>query len=293
MENQRIFPPGSEWVYLKVYSGPKSLERFLTNEIASIIPSLLRHKCIDMFFYVRYADPDYHIRFRFHLTDISHFGRVVQKLRELFDPYLRKRIIWKVSFESYNREFERYGMATIGHVESLFFYQSLAAISIIKMTNDDELNDRWMWGCKLVDLTLSEFGLSLNDKISLFRNISKNFLAEFGGNKSIKILLDHKVRMNTAHLEKVLSINDESEIQKILRENMHPCRKDILAILEIKKNGHLEVGFNDLLASIVHMHFNRMFRTHQRAYELVLYYILERYYSSIEARERRKERVII
>ena len=56
----RTFNLGDEWIYLKVYSGPKILEKILINEIIQLVELMQREKIIDKFFYIRYFDDDYH-----------------------------------------------------------------------------------------------------------------------------------------------------------------------------------------------------------------------------------------
>lgn len=59
-----------------------------------------------------------------------------------------------------------------------------------------------------------------------------------------------------------------------------------ISLLKMEENQALEVPLQRLLQSLIHMMVNRLFRSKQRLYELILYDTLERYYSSVKARRR-------
>lgn len=286
MKAQRIFMPGSEWLYYKIYSGPKTLEQLLLNEIKSLTDSLLEQNIIDKFFYIRYSDPEYHLRIRFHIPDLSNFNAVIQTFKQAIEFFVDKRIIWKINIDSYNRELERYGSQTIEDIETLFFHNSMTTIHIISLTEGQNNDDRWIWGIKYVDMLLDQFGLNLGDKIALFELLSNGSSTVFNMNKSLKVSLDTKVRNNKAQVEEILNIDDEmlSPLYKILLNYINESSHTIDKILKRKNSKELEIEFNNLLGSIIHMHYNRLFRTQQRIYELVIYYFMHKFYVSMAAR---------
>lgn len=46
---QRYFTIGSEWLYLKLYSGPKTIENILITKIRPVLELLLKEQYIDLF----------------------------------------------------------------------------------------------------------------------------------------------------------------------------------------------------------------------------------------------------
>jgi len=68
MEN-RTFIPGSEWIYFKIYTGTKTADAILKNELYGFVSEMLKNKVIDKWFFIRYNDPDFHIRLRIHLKE--------------------------------------------------------------------------------------------------------------------------------------------------------------------------------------------------------------------------------
>ncbi len=67
--------------------------------------------------------------------------------------------------------------------------------------------------------------------------------------------------------------------------------KAVQHLLQLKNDQVLEVAFESLLRSIVHMHFNRVFRVKQRMHELVVYYMFSNYYKSLSVRQKMKTAV--
>ena len=75
---QRDFSLGSEWLYYKLYCGPLVADRVLLDAIRPLTAELQAQGLVDTWFFVRYADPDHHLRVRWHLPDARQLGAVVQ-----------------------------------------------------------------------------------------------------------------------------------------------------------------------------------------------------------------------
>eukprot|EP00825_Cyclidium_porcatum_P044006 TRINITY_DN6355_c0_g2_i5.p1 TRINITY_DN6355_c0_g2~~TRINITY_DN6355_c0_g2_i5.p1 ORF type:complete len:304 (+),score=45.44 TRINITY_DN6355_c0_g2_i5:594-1505(+) len=142
------------------------------------------------------------------------------------------------------------------------------------------------WGIRYIDLVLGQFGLDLNDKIALFETLSKGYGIEFNMNKSLKVNLDTKLRYHKSQIEKIFSINEGTQfpLYDALLKTIDISKLPIENILKIKTANKLEIAFESLLVSIIHMHYNRLFRTQQRLYELVIYYSMHKFYKSLAAR---------
>jgi len=280
---QRKFVLGDKWLYYKIYCGPKTVDSILVNEISNILDELFRTGIIDKFFFIRYFDPDSHLRIRFHMNDIENLNTIVQLIKEKLKYYIDKRIVWNISVDAYNREIERYGNTTIEEVETLFYFDSLAIVYFLKEIEDDSTDDiRWYWGIKCMDLMLDNFGFSIVDKEIFYGNLSMNFSKEFNIDKHLRIQLDKKYRSEVGQLEKVLSSNEKDIIIGIkhILWYMKKAKPVIQIILMLLKNEKEDLHVNKILASLMHMHFNRLFNTKQRSHEFVIYYFLHKYYKS-------------
>lgn len=67
-KTQKTFTIGSEWMYYKIYCGVKTADDIMLKVIQPICKQLLQEQSIDKWFFIRYSDPDAHLRVRFHLT---------------------------------------------------------------------------------------------------------------------------------------------------------------------------------------------------------------------------------
>jgi hypothetical protein len=105
----RTFPPGSEWLYVKLYAGTASVDRILQQVISPLVAELLSSGAADQWFFIRYGDPEWHVRLRLHGT--------AERLHEEAWPAVQKAMgrsldagdVWRVQFDTYEREIERYG----------------------------------------------------------------------------------------------------------------------------------------------------------------------------------------
>ena len=82
MKLKRTFIIGEEWLYYKIYCGNRTSDTILIDVIKPLTESLLKEKIIDKWFFIRYSDPENHLRVRFHCSNISKLGLIIEKLKE-------------------------------------------------------------------------------------------------------------------------------------------------------------------------------------------------------------------
>jgi len=280
---QRKFIIGDEWFYLKIYSGPKTLESLLIDDIYNMLQKAIKQKIVDKFFFIRYMDPDYHLRLRFHLPEVSLLPRIVQPINKVLSPYIDNRLVWTVCTDTYNRELERYGFNTITEAETLFSIDSLLVINYLKDMRGLENNSvRWLWCLKSIDMILTSFSLSLPEKRDFTEIVKKHYEHEFSMNKLMKRQLDGKYRNSMAQIRLSIEATDKNDLAGFDHLIMYFQNSSFITekILDYYKKGVLTIPLNNLISSLVHMHVNRLFRTKQRMQEFVIFYFLDKYYKS-------------
>jgi thiopeptide-type bacteriocin biosynthesis protein len=67
---KRRFVPGSEWLYLKIYTGIKTSDTILEEAVHPLTEYFLENNYISEWFFIRYNDPKPHIRFRLKLNNV-------------------------------------------------------------------------------------------------------------------------------------------------------------------------------------------------------------------------------
>ena len=291
MEVKRNFITGDEWLYYKIYTGHKTSEKILTEIIKPVTIELLNKKIIDKWFFIRYSDPKFHLRIRFHLID-SGIEEIIRLMRNNLEHHIENFHIHSVQTDTYKRELERYGSNTIEEAETLFSYDSVMIAEMSDMIEGDEGEEiRWKFAIKTVDALFSDFGFNINEKFSIFDILKNNFGHEFAIDKNLRKQLDKKFREKRPIIENILK--EEGEEYEYLKpvfryiykksKNSKPAVKKIISLKEKNK---LEVPYNDLLASYSHMLINKIFLIKPRLNEFVIYYLLSKYYNSEIARNK-------
>jgi thiopeptide-type bacteriocin biosynthesis protein len=299
MELKRTFFIGDEWLYYKIYCGPMSVDRTLTEAIKPITDKLLIQGIIDKWYFVRYADPQNHIRIRFHLSKGARLDEIILPLNHALSVYVDSGLIWNIMTDTYHREIERYGKSSMELVEDLFFHDSVLTAGIVsKIIGDEGEIVRWGVGLRSIDEFINDFNYTVKEKLELLTVMKESFEKEHNINLSLKKQLSNKYRTHKVYIESILNRNndDESDFKpiydliKIRSINNKPVINDIL---KLNKQNKLEKSLNEYMWSYLHMHNNRLFKSKQRTHELVMYFFLHQYYRSILAREKNVNKMAI
>nr|WP_299345956.1 lantibiotic dehydratase [Allomuricauda sp.] len=289
---KRSFIIGSEWLYYKIYTGPKTSDTILSTVMLPLVQHFKAQKWIDKWFFIRYADPKHHLRVRFLIRDKNATGEIVEKLFEGLRPLFDEDIIWKVQIDTYHRELERYGENTMELSESLFYYDSEATTKFLDLIEGDEGEQlRWLFGLRATDNLLTAFEYSLEDKMQLMEGLKIGFGREFNMSRPLKKQLDDKFRKEREGIESFMAftLEDEPEygpILEILEEANSRIGPIAYTILEMVKEGALQRTIDSLMGSYIHMLMNRLFKSKNRLNEMVCYDFLFRYYKSLLAKEK-------
>lgn len=279
----RTFIPGSEWIYFKIYTGIKTADAVLKNEIFSYANELLNSRIIDKWFFIRYSDPHFHIRLRLHLQNKKDFSIVFNRFYDSFIPIVESGLVWNIQCDSYRQEIERYGANTILNVEELFFVDSEYIIRLLqKLNKEDAEEQRWKLALVIVDNYLSAFKLDLEAKRDFSRMNASTFKNEFGliHHTETKQLND-KYRFFRNDIENLMSNRNETfESVDIIEMRMKALMPLIEKLIIIEKSCELQVTMISLISSLIHMSLDRLFRTKKRLHEMVIYEFLSKYYTS-------------
>lgn len=273
---QRAFRLGSAWLYYKFYAGTHSSDKILLEAVGPLTETLQRNGQIDQWFFIRYTDPDDHLRVRFHLTDPSQLNEVIKQVNEHIEPFERSGHVWKSHTNTYRREIERYGSATMTLSEAFFFQDSQNVLEALAHTQEDSLrSQRWVNGLATANRWLTLFGYDQADKQRFVKNTKNNFYKEFGVDKAFKRQIDAKYRAYRDQITAVLEAgySQDETLDKLIE-----------SIKERQSEDSSEVSLDQLVGSYVHMHINRLMPADQRLHELLIYDFLTRHYQSAVAR---------
>ena len=129
---KRNFFPGEKWVYYKVYCGKEVADNVLLQCVKPLVTLLFEKKLINKWFFIRYADPDNHLRIRFHLNETKNIGSVILEFQKHIASFIETKQVWDVQLGTYKRELERYGANTIADAETFFYRDSEIVLDLIE-----------------------------------------------------------------------------------------------------------------------------------------------------------------
>ncbi|MCT4298023.1 lantibiotic dehydratase [Elizabethkingia anophelis] len=276
-----MFLPGDEWFYYKLYMGPDFSNRLFLNSLNDFFGELCREELIEKWFFIRYKDPDYHLRVRFLANNKQHNAILLDKFSEYLEGYVNERYIWKVEMSSYEREIERYG-DDIEISESLFYLSSQQVVKTLSAcTHAGNANNLWLFCLTTIDSFLDHFNFDQEGKIEFCH---KHYLA-LSNEYNLK-------RVNKDSINKKYA-SSRTEIENFFLEatNITTTELDIQIEDTIKLliHGKAQKEIDRLASSHIHMHINRFFKTYPRIHELIIYGLLEKYYRKLDALNKKKQ----
>ena len=289
---KRTFIIGDEWIFYKFYTGPKTADVLLTEMIKPAVEKLLAEGMIDKWFFIRYSDPKFHIRVRFHVTELRFLLNVVLMMQSMVRPFIDQDLVWKVQVDSYQREVERYGVATMELGETLFFHDSKMIVDMLDMLDGDEGEKyRWLFCIRALDTLLDDFHYDMQSKMDLFAMLKDSFGREFGINKGLRNQLKNKYRSEKPIIYEVLNRSKDQEnemlpLYEILVQKSEAIKPLVAQLMELHKKEQLVPALNDMMSSYIHMMLNRLFKSKQRVHELVVYDFMWNYYKGEVARQK-------
>lgn len=283
----RRFSLGSEWLYYKIYCSPTTAENLLTKTLKPIVDALLESGAIKSWFYIRYNDPDDHLRLRFRVSSSQQLTFIIEQLLKALSPFLKARLIKKIQTDTYNRELERYGANTIELCEEWFHIDSKYVTKILaEVTKSEDNTIAWLIALRSVDHILNYFDQNIYQKLNFSSKLQENFRKEFSVPKSTSRSINLKYRKYRKEIKEVLDLQDEISdkgnlnLFKLLAEREAEAEEVFSEIDSIFFNQKNQVPLEGLISSFIHMHINRYFKDNQRFQELLIYTYLNKYYMS-------------
>lgn len=278
---QRNFLPGSSWLYYKIYCGSKSADEILLKVIQPLSTELHLGKLINQWFFIRYNDPDFHIRFRMKINDPMLSGWIMQHFLKMVEPFESAGLIWKIQIDTYQRETERYGEQLTDYAEELFALDSRQFLSFLEITEGDEREDlRWLWALLSTDTLLTHFGYDAGAKYQLMQVLQKQFATEFRADKAMFKQLNQQYNQHRGLINQLLDPKAQEEQPLMTLITQHSAGMAEIAAKIRNAVNHSPGALDNLMGSYIHMSLNRVFLSEPRLHELVIYDYLCSYYRS-------------
>jgi lantibiotic biosynthesis protein len=292
---RRTFGPGSEWLYAKLYSGEATTDAVLRELIRPLVREATSSGAVDRWFFIRYADPHPHLRVRFHGSPERLMSQLGPALHGVIAPWLATGRVHRFELGTYEREVERYGGDQgVLLAESVFHADSDAALALIESL--DGISDaevRWRFAILGMDRLLSDLGFEIEARLGLLRGVRASFAAEHAVDTKLEREIGVRFRRLRPELEAWMDSAGASSSEgaapglahfEARSKQLLPTMRQLRACAAA---GELTVSLDDLAASFLHMHANRILVADHRTHELVLCDFLLRLYEGHIARARR------
>lgn len=286
------FVLGSEWLYFKIYLDFNFADQLIAEALGPLCNELITDRTIDQWFFIRYKDPDHHIRLRFHHgTDVQFWKTVIDRMNEVLRPFISGGMVHKLMTDTYEQEVLRYGADRIRLVEQLFYRDSAALVKLLTLLYKEGKEEyRLLLALKNIDLLMDEFSLTTTDKQRLAVTLSEFFYQEHNTDsksKKLRVSLDQKYRAARAGISDTMEgLNtDLAPYFDCLHWRAQYNRPVIDQLTEVLEASGNTDAVSSLISSFIHMTMNRVFNVNQRQHEMVVYHHLSKYYETKIARE--------
>lgn len=276
---QRRFAPGSNWLSVKIYSGNSAVESLLANQLLEFID---QHQPLFMqWFFIRYGDPDWHIRLRFCGEPTQINGQLLPALNQLLAPMITSGELHKMELTTYEREVERYGgPQAIDLVEQLFMFDSQLIAQTLSLIDQGVYNDDLRFGVVLhaSDKLLDAFGFAHEKKLNIINKLRTGFGHEFNETAMLRKQCGQKYQKYAAQIG--LEMQAKGQAAQLVANWLIKVTPIIEQLKALQVEGKLTCSIESLIDSLLHMHNNRMFKSQGRRHEFLMHDFLRRYYFS-------------
>jgi thiopeptide-type bacteriocin biosynthesis protein len=248
----RLRLPGSDWLYLKIYTSRRRQDEAISEHLCSFAQAATEQQLCASWFYIRYTDPAPHLRVRFN-GDPCRLMELLARTEPWAHSLHHQGLLLDLQVATYDREVERYGDTTLMPLaEELFAADSLLCARLLSLVRRGvlELPKTSLAAVTIVDL-LDHSGVpnlqsGWTNNSQLAAGQLTPALKELAGT----LWLPDGVFVPTG----TAGAGWARAIALLIAGRADPLSRYRRAI----EGGPHHVRLNDIVGSVVHMHCNRL-----------------------------------
>jgi thiopeptide-type bacteriocin biosynthesis protein len=271
----RLYPPGSEWLYVKLYCAESLQDDLIANFVRTFAQESLAQGFAQDWFFIRFADPDPHIRLRFKGDPAILLTKLLPSLCTWATRLMLEGPCHKFMFDVYDREIERYGgLSGISAAEAFFCADSRAVADLLHLLQTQKRKmDRQVLAILSIDDLLAQLGLTQAMRLQWYRD-HVSLHPESG---VIYRQKSRQLRSLLSELNAFSAIPGSETIEPIFvtRQAALVQVSQLLSTAESQKT--LSQPLAQLYRSFVHMHCNRLLGVDHVSEKEVLELLLRTY----------------
>ncbi|EKS7868022.1 MULTISPECIES: lantibiotic dehydratase [Bacillus] len=261
------YNPLGKWSYIKLYTSEYKQNELLIKYINPFIERLQKEGIIEKFFFIKYLDPNPHIRLRILWSKSS--PNRFDLLNDFLEFLQNKEIIFSTDICSYTPEVIRYGGPNaIEAAETYFYHDSKFISQILDVTKLQPELDLSIISVITLHHFLSCFNFTLSEQNKLLSNNTSHKLFRKDYRNSRKLLMhlsnDNNNWMNLRENKKYCFLY-ELLIQR--EEGIINYRKTLDLLIN---NGTLSNNLENIVFSCIHMYCNRLYGTNRESEQKVV-----------------------
>lgn len=254
----RLKPPGSEWLFAKLYC-PRNLEEdVICDSMFTFAENAVSSGFADSWFFIRYADPEAHIRLRFHGSAETLIHKLVAHVCEWIGGLMSDGLCLKFQFDTYEQEIERFGgPCGMANSEAIFAADSRCAGAILRHLRTKLWpHDRTTLLALSIDTLLQGLGLSGKELLNWYSNKATPGGQEIGSEYRKR---KEMLRAAAGNSQEFLAKYESGfKLAAILEERREAVFAATQELRELANTGQLGQPLDDLFSSFVHLHVNRI-----------------------------------
>lgn len=253
----RSLIPGSEWIYAKLYCSSRAQVKILREHVPDLVAELGLAQ-LNKWFFVRFSDPDEHLRLRFQFRTTSDAELGAKRVLAWANGLHAERLVYRVALDTYEREVERYGGPDgIDLCEDLFRIDSEFAVSLVALGDLSEESE--ILAVFSVDRYMRGIGLTVAERTALYKSLEEYELSYRG----IDWIRESRRRFR-ADRPSIEALMDEDGpgVRPFMRQAAERLRREAAQpgarLRKLARRPKSGVRFEDIVLSLIHMHCNRM-----------------------------------
>ena len=288
---------GGEWAFFRTYCNPSATHAVLRRVRASFAQFALLAETELLWFFVRYSEPEYHLRIRVKCSPRALWETVAVGIQDCIEALVSDKVLIRYDLASYEPEFSRYGgergvalAERVFHLDSEFVVDMFGRSGI---ADGDPSDAMMMIG---LDALLSAMVPAATDRILLLQSWSTSLTGVASTNDWFEPDLRRRLRLARPELDQFLSITDAAhsaiippETTQVSFQQAVANRFEHLTIALAGLRSTLgrdasNVAVNEFAMSVGHMYMNRVSGRASAGAEREVVRLLQRALMAREAR---------
>ncbi len=287
-KRERSISPGGDWVYLKLYAPYERHDELIANQLRTLVQECRERNIIHQWFFIRYGDPEPHIRLRLHTGGEIHRQDLLLTTLLWARQLTEFGFLQRFSLDTYEREIERYGgPAGIEIFEQVFAIDSeVISLLVAEQYTRHIAIDPLICAVFSLDYFFEAWGLSFRDRLLWIQGITDKHEMSKDFRENRRLLCELLAPWDHTYDPTVMMQRERMNAHLSLFKDHLPALASQIRNLSTEEK--LWGTEHDILKSLAHMHINRLLGVN-RLNEQKVYAFWRHTLESIERRPKYKQ----